>query len=72
MLTVDALLLVRNTFNSMTNADNALSQFAIITGAAASGALMGVPNLGDSYLVICGAGFRRLVRWGSCSCWCYE
>jgi MFS family permease len=41
MLTVDALLLVRNTFNSMTNADNALSQFAIITGAAASGALIG-------------------------------
>ena len=41
MLTVDALLLVRNTFNSMTNADHALSQFAIITGAAASGALIG-------------------------------
>lgn len=41
MLTVDALLLVRNTFNSMTNADDALSQFAIITGAAAAGALIG-------------------------------
>jgi MFS family permease len=41
MLTVDALLLVRNTFNSMTDADHALSQFAIITGAAAAGALIG-------------------------------
>lgn len=41
MLTVDALLLVRNTFNSMTNADHALSQFAVITGAAAGGALIG-------------------------------
>lgn len=41
MLTVDALLLVRNTFNSMTNADHALTQFAIITGAAATGALVG-------------------------------
>ncbi|MDO9486123.1 MAG: MFS transporter [Actinomycetota bacterium] len=41
MLTVDALLLVRNTFNSVAQADNALTQFAIITGAAATGALIG-------------------------------
>ncbi len=41
MLTVDALLLVRNTFNSISEADHALTQFAIITGAAASGALIG-------------------------------
>ena len=41
MLTVDALLLVRNTFNSISQADHALTQFAIITGAAATGALVG-------------------------------
>jgi len=41
MLTVAALLLVRNTFNSLSNADQALNQFAIITAAAAAGALIG-------------------------------
>lgn len=41
MLTVDALLLVRNTFNTVAQADHALTQFAIITGAAAAGALAG-------------------------------
>lgn len=44
MLTVDALLLVRNTFNSIAQADNALTQFAIITGAAATGALIGAAS----------------------------
>jgi MFS family permease len=41
MLTVDALLLVRNTFNTTADADRALTQFAIITAAAATGALVG-------------------------------
>ncbi|MFA7323055.1 MAG: hypothetical protein WC005_01725, partial [Candidatus Nanopelagicales bacterium] len=41
MLTVDALLLVRNTFNEVSQADDALKQFAIITAAAAAGALLG-------------------------------
>lgn len=41
MLTVDALLLVRNTLNATADADRALTQFAIITAAAASGALVG-------------------------------
>lgn len=41
MLTVDALLLVRNTFNTTAQADHALTQFAIITAAAATGALIG-------------------------------
>ena len=41
MLTVVALLLVRNTFNTTAQADHALRQFAIITGAAAFGALLG-------------------------------
>ncbi len=44
MLTVDALLLVRNTFNSAAQADHALTQFAIITGAAATGALIGAAS----------------------------
>ena len=39
-LTVAALLLVRNTFNPMTEADTALGQFAVITGFAAGGALI--------------------------------
>ncbi|HBJ72866.1 MAG TPA: MFS transporter [Actinobacteria bacterium] len=44
MLTVDALLLVRNTFNTVAQADNALTQFAIITAAAATGALLGAAS----------------------------
>ncbi|MDP2013777.1 MAG: MFS transporter, partial [Actinomycetota bacterium] len=44
MLTVDALLLVRNTFNSVAEADHALTQFAIITAAAATGALIGAAS----------------------------
>ena len=44
MLTVDALLLVRNTFNSIAQADHALTQFAIITAAAAAGALIGASS----------------------------
>ncbi|MDO8733343.1 MAG: MFS transporter [Actinomycetota bacterium] len=44
MLTVDALLLVRNSFNSIAQADHALTQFAIITGAAATGALIGAAS----------------------------
>lgn len=40
VLTVGALLLVRNTFNEPTAADAALGQFALITGFAAAGALM--------------------------------
>ena len=39
-LTVIALLLVRNTFNPVEAADSALGQFAVITGAAATGALI--------------------------------
>lgn len=41
ILTVGALLLVRNTFNPPTAADAALGQFAVITGCAAAGALLG-------------------------------
>lgn len=41
VLTAGALLLVRNTFNGDTQADSALGQFALITGAAAIGALLG-------------------------------
>ena len=39
-LTVIALLLVRNTFNSASQADAALNEFAVITGFAAAGALV--------------------------------
>lgn len=39
-LTVGALLLVRNTFNPVTEANTALGQFAVITGFAAGGALL--------------------------------
>lgn len=39
-LTVGALLLVRNTFNPVTEAETALGQFAVITGFAAAGALV--------------------------------
>lgn len=39
-LTVIALLLVRNTFNSASEADTALNEFAVITGFAAAGALV--------------------------------
>lgn len=40
ILTVGALLLVRNTFNIPTEADAALGEFAVITGFAAGGALL--------------------------------
>ena len=41
VLTAGALLLVRETFNETVQADSALGQFAIITAAAAIGALIG-------------------------------
>ena len=41
VLTAGALLLVRNTFNNSQQAESALGQFALITAAAASGALVG-------------------------------
>ena len=40
-LTVGALLLVRNTFNPPTDAETALREFALVTGAAAIGAGIG-------------------------------
>ncbi len=40
-LTVLGLLLIRNTFNPAGDADAALGQFALLTAAAASGALLG-------------------------------
>ncbi len=40
-LTVLGLLLIRNTFNSSSDPDAALGQFALVTGAAALGALLG-------------------------------
>ncbi len=40
-LTVLGLLLIRNTFNPAADADAALGQFALVTGAAAVGALLG-------------------------------
>jgi MFS family permease len=40
-LTVLGLLLIRNTFNSANDPDAALGQFALITAAAAAGALLG-------------------------------
>lgn len=39
-LTVDALLLLRNTVNDPTQPDTALTQFAVLTGFAAAGALV--------------------------------
>jgi len=39
-LTAGALLLLRNTFNPIVDADSALGEFAIVTGAAALGALI--------------------------------
>ena len=41
VLTAGGLLLVRYTFNSLTAADSALNEFALLTGAAALGALVG-------------------------------
>lgn len=41
VLTVAAILLVRNTFNLAAAADSALGEFAFITGAAGAGALLG-------------------------------
>lgn len=41
VLTVGGLLLVRNTFNTVADADTALAEFAVITGAAAVGAGIG-------------------------------
>jgi MFS family permease len=52
VLTVGALLLVRNTFNAPSAADAALGQFAIITACAAAGALVGA--------VVTPIGTRRL------------
>ena len=40
-LTVLALLLIRNTLNPSSDPDSALTQFALVTGAAAAGALLG-------------------------------
>lgn len=40
-LTVLGLLLIRNTFNASDDPDAALAQFAVVTGAAALGALLG-------------------------------
>lgn len=40
-LTVDVLLLLRHTFNPPSAADAALGQFAVVTGVAAVGALLG-------------------------------
>ena len=54
VLTVGGLLLVRNTFQSMAQADAALGEFAILTGATALGALIGA---------IVTPGASR--RWGS-------
>lgn len=41
VLTAGGLLLVRYTFNSLSAADSALNEFALLTGAAALGALVG-------------------------------
>jgi MFS family permease len=41
VLTAGGLLLVRTTFNPVSDADHALTQFAMLTAAAASGALIG-------------------------------
>ncbi|MDP1876659.1 MAG: MFS transporter [Actinomycetota bacterium] len=41
VLTAGGLLLVRYTFNDLTAADTALNEFALLTGAAALGALVG-------------------------------
>jgi MFS family permease len=56
-LTVLGLLLIRNTFNASDNPDSALGQFAILTGAAALGALLGA--------IVTPGRVRRLgyVRW---------
>ena len=54
VLTAGGLLLVRTTFNSMADADSALNEFALLTGAAALGALVGA---------ILTPGASR--RWGS-------
>ena len=40
-LTAGGLLLVRYTFNPLADADRALNEFAVLTGAAAAGALIG-------------------------------
>ena len=59
ILTAGALLLVRETFNEMVQADSALGQFAIITAAAAIGALLGA--------VLTPGATRRFgaVRWSA-------
>jgi len=58
-LTVGALLLVRNTFNAPEQADAALGDFAIITAAAAIGAVVGA--------VLTPGATRRFgsVMWGT-------
>jgi MFS family permease len=57
VLTVAAILLVRNTFNPQAAADSALTEFALITGAAGAGALIGA--------VLTPGASRRIgaVRW---------
>lgn len=54
VLTAGGLLLVRNTFNATQDANDALAQFALLTGAAATGALIGA--------ILTPAASRR---WGS-------
>ena len=56
-LTVLGLLLIRNTFNPTSDPDTALGQFAILTGAAALGALVGA--------IVTPGRVRRMgyVRW---------
>ena len=59
VLTAGGLLLVRYTFNALTAADTALNEFALLTGAAALGALVGA--------ILTPAASRRwdAVRWSS-------
>ena len=59
VLTAGGLLLVRYTFNDLSAADSALNEFAYLTGAAATGALLGA--------IITPAASRRLgeVVWSS-------
>ena len=56
-LTVIGLLLIRNTLNPSIDADAALAQFALVTGAAAAGALIG------AYLTPGRARRLGFVRW---------
>ena len=63
VLTAGALLLVRETFNETVQADSALGQFAIITAAAAIGALIGAvltPGATRRYGAVRWSGFALL------------